>query len=336
MSDRLLRAVDDLRRKLVPDRRLGVYEITLADDGHGPRLSGVTTSREALLAIRRLAGEAGLPDDVRILPDQALAPETHAIVTAALAPLLATPAVSAERVSEVLHGEVVEVLQRRNGWVRVRAADGYHAWTHQGYLATGPADWAEDWSSRATARAYGAEVRHSDQKLRLPIGARVAPRDGGAVETADGRVAQLASGAVRSEAEARVEARLVAAPEWALRWYSGAPYLWGGRTEWGVDCSGLVQSVYAARGVVLPRDTDLQSLEGSEVPIRDRGQGYEAGDLLYFADGGRITHTAIWAGAGRIVHAALSRGGVARDDLLGDAPSARQLRAGLVRVRRPG
>jgi cell wall-associated NlpC family hydrolase len=133
----------------------------------------------------------------------------------------------------------------------------------------------------------------------------------------------------------RTVARHLAAPEWALHWFSGAPYLWGGRTDWGVDCSGLVQATYAARGIPLPRDSDLQSVTGREVPIDPTGEGYEGGDLLFFADGRRISHVALWAGAGRIVHAALSRGGVASDDLFTDAPAAKRLRDCLVAVRRP-
>ncbi|HEU5259896.1 MAG TPA: C40 family peptidase [Gemmatimonadales bacterium] len=333
MTAHLERVVADLARKWVPDPRLGVFEVSVQPGA----LAGCTTSRDALAALRRTAVDAGLAADIRLLPDASVGEEPAAVVTAAVAPLQREPRVSSDRVSEALHGETLAVLERREGraWLRVRAGDGYHAWLHTGYVALGTTDWAEDWIARATARSLGAELRCAGARFRLAVGTRAALRRNGQVETADGQVWEVAAGAVRPEPEVRAEARHLAAPEWALRWFSGAPYLWGGRTEWGVDCSGLVQATYGARGVMLPRDSDMQSVTGREVPIAPTGAGYEAGDLLFFADGRRISHVALWAGAGRMVHAALSRGGVASDDLFGDTPAANRLRDFLVAVRRP-
>lgn len=331
MSDHLARDVSDLARKWVPDSRLGVLDVSVEPE----RLVGSTTSRDALTALRRLAAEAGRTADVRLLPDASVRDQPAAVVTAALAPLLRDPRISGDRVSEALHGESLTLLERRDGvWLRVRAADGYHAWTHGGYLAVGSADWAEDWSVRASGRSLGAEVRLEDRRFRLAVGARVVLRHDDQVEIADGRIGGVSAGLVRLDAELRAEARHIAAPEWAARWFSGAPYLWGGRTEWGVDCSGLVQATYAARGVALPRDSDQQSLAGQTVPIDATGAGYEAGDVLCFADGQRVSHVALWAGAGRIVHSALARGGVGSDDLFADTPGAKRLREFLVAVRR--
>lgn len=327
--DKIERAVDDIRRKWAPDSRLAVFEISLLPKG----VAGVTSSRDARDALRRLAGESQLVEKVELIPDGVVAPA--AIVTAALAPLMGEPRVSAPRATEALHGEVLEVLEQRAEWLRVRAPDGYIAWLNTGYIATGPTDWAEDWTERATARSLSADIVTAEGRRRLPTGARVALRRG-VVELADGQRGAVAAGSVRREQELRVEARHLALPELAQKWYAGAPYLWGGRTEWGIDCSGLVQAVYSARGIRLPRDSDQQFGQGKEIAMSPDGTGYEAGDLLFFAERGRVSHVALWAGAGRVVHAALSRGGVGGDHLFGDEPRMVRLRETLVGVRRPG
>lgn len=326
--DKVERAVDDLRRKWVPDKRLGVFEISLLPQ----QVAGTTSSSDARDALRRLAGEAGLSEKVRLLPDESVI-DAAAVVTAAIAPLLGEPQVSAPRVSEVLHGEPLEILEQREQWLRVRAPDGYIAWLHAGYVTTGPAAWAADWQERATARSLSADIVTAEGRRRLPTGARVAFRRG-VVELADGQHGAVAGGNVRREQELRVEARHLALPEIAQKWYGGAPYLWGGRTEWGIDCSGLVQAVYGARGIKLPRDSDQQFGEGSEIAMSADGAEYESGDLLFFAERGRVSHVALWAGAGRIVHSALSRGGVGGDHLFGDEPRMVRMLANLVGVRR--
>jgi hypothetical protein len=315
VNDRLERTLDDLRRKWVPDRRTGVFDVSATADS----LVGRTTSREALGDLRRVGADASLAVAVTLLPDASVDDGAMAVVTAALAPLLERPAIAAPRLSEALHGEPLSLLERRDDWLHTRGADGYIGWIHAGYVHSGSPDWLEDWLGRASAQSLGCELEYQGMRLRLPIGARLSPRRDGQVETADGRLARVFAGMVRPLVEVHAEARLIAVPELALRWFGGAPYQWGGRTEWGVDCSGLVQAIYA-----------------EEVRPSPTGAGYQGGDLLFFAEDHRVSHVALWAGAGRVVHSTLARGGVASEDLFGDVPRLRRLRENLVGVRRVG
>jgi hypothetical protein len=332
VSEELIRALGELQRKWVPDRRIGVFDVALQEG----RIEGSTTSREAQAEVRRIGGAAGMEVAVTLLPDATVDSGDVAVVTAALAPLLERPAVRAPRVNEAVQGEPLTLLERKDDWLHVRAGDGYVAWIHSGYVRVGLTDWFESWLRHSTIRSLGCELEYQGERVRLPIGARLAPlrEGGGGVQTADGRLARVVSGVVRSESELHAEARLMAIPQLALRWFGGAPYHWGGRTEWGVDCSGLVQAVYAARGVVLPRDSDQQAMSGESVALSGSGAGYVVGDLLCFAERERISHVALWAGAGRIVHSTLSRGGVVSEDLFADQARLTKLREQLVIVRR--
>jgi hypothetical protein len=326
--ERWQRDVDDLRRRLVPDHRLGVFDVAV----EAGALRGATTHPDALAALRRLAAQAGLSSDLQLLPNVDPA-HVAGVVTAAVAPLQAAPGQTAERASELLHGEQFDVLERRGRWIRVRAPDRYVAWMHDGYCRLGSRDWAEDWVGRATARVIAATILcGGDRRRQLPTGARVAIRSRGGVELADGEIGDPMGGEVRSDVEFRAQARLIAAPELALRWYGGAPYVWGGRSDWGIDCSGLVQAIWAARGASLLRDAAQQIGEGREVALSVDGSTYQSGDLVFFTVNRRVSHVGLWAGAGRIVHASLSRGGVASEELR-DALSAGQME--LAAVRRP-
>jgi hypothetical protein len=102
-------------------------------------------------------------------------------------------------------------------------------------------------------------------------------------------------GWVREEALARRDGD----PVTEARAYLAAPYLWGGMTERGIDCSGLVHMAYRRLGLLVPRDADQQEAAGIPVPADE----LRPGDLVTYGDERETTHVAFWLGGGRILHA---------------------------------
>jgi len=85
--------------------------------------------------------------------------------------------------------------------------------------------------------------------------------------------------------------------------FHGIPYLWGGNSSRGLDCSGYTQTVYAANGFLLPRDANMQVEVGTDIPIDSTFSNVVPGDLLFFGENDRITHVAISMGGPRFIHA---------------------------------
>jgi len=250
---------------------------------------------------------------------------------AALAPLLAEPVARAEQVTQLVLGESAAVLERQGEWRRVRTrADGYEAWVHRGYLRELADGQADEWIARANLWSEGAELDAGGALVRLPLRARVAAA-GEELLLPDDRRARVVRGRVRAFDAVAAEALALPPEEWAARHFMGAPYQWGGVTPWGVDCSGMVQTTYAARGVAVPRDSAHQAEVGEPVPLH----AVRPGDLLFFRgeSGPRISHVAFAGADDTLVHATLACGGVLREPW-GEGTRAAPLRARLVAARR--
>lgn len=233
------------------------------------------------------------------------------ICRAPLAPVLADASLRSEQVTQLVLGESAAVLERRVEWIRVRHdADAYEGWVHSGYVIEVDRQRAAAWRAMASLWSDGAMAETERGPVQVPLRARVAPA-GDMVELPGGWRARLVSGAVREMADVIRGARTITPDLWAWRAFSGAPYLWGGVSPAGVDCSGLVQTTFAARGLALPRDAWQQAAAGVPVAVHE----LQPGDLCFFRGETteRITHVALYAGDHTIVHSTVRMGTVVRE-----------------------
>jgi len=255
------------------------------------------------------------------------------IARSAVAPLLAEASLRTEQVSQLVLGETAAVLDTAGTWHRIRTfADQYEGWVHCGYVLEVADDEAARWRSEAAGWSAGADVDTAAGHRRLPVRARAA-LEHGRVRLPDGTSGPLVEGHILPADEMFRDAALLPAEEWAARTFAGACYEWGGVTQCGVDCSGLVQTTFAARGVSLPRDSSAQARVGAEVALED----VQPGDLLFFSENGQsVTHVAFAAAGDCLTHSTVSCGGVVTE-LWTPGHRAAQLRPQFVTARRiPG
>lgn len=250
------------------------------------RLSGVSLRLDHRVhAFRRDLACVKLAGKV-IAPHYALAAAMDC--AAGQAPIHGQPRADSATVTELLYGECFDVLEVSGGWAWGRSAhDGYVGYIRSDHLRpAGPA--ATHRISERLGLVFAEASIKAQVVVRLPLGALIhAEAAGDFLKTERGYLH------VRHAAELGApETDPVAVAERLL----GAPYGWGGRSQAGVDCSGLVQVALGSCGIAAPRDTDQQrEALGQAV---DPGSPVERGDLVYFPG-----HVGIMADGERLLHA---------------------------------
>jgi cell wall-associated NlpC family hydrolase len=228
---------------------------------------------------------------------------TEMIVSSSVADVRRSPSHPSELVSQAVMGDRVLPLKADGEWFLVLMEDGYIGWIRSWHLLETTPAVRDAFQARALHRIAvntsealsgpGADTLPvSDLVIGTPVVAPApATRGWVAVELPDGRAGFVREGHLESRPAGRSVSPegLVAT---GLR-FLGIPYLWGGSTPKGFDCSGLVQRIFRLHGLVLPRDSDQQAHFGREKRAPELDE-LVPGDLLFFGRASqRITHVAM-------------------------------------------
>ena len=212
------------------------------------------------------------------------------------APLRKEEAHRSEMISQVLFGELAEAIEEIQSFTKIRCAfDGYEGWCQSNQLAVITEAQANSFS-KAITPDWDSLISVNHHPMHIPIGSSVGILKNG--QAVLDKFTITYSGKSFDPETVVISADAIKAKAFQ---YLNTPYLWGGRSVYGIDCSGFVQQVFRYFNIILPRDAYQQAGVGEAVGFLQETQ---CGDLAYFDnEEGRITHVGMMLSADTIIHA---------------------------------
>jgi len=340
----------DLKKTFAPDKRIAVWDVQTSVSGKTLAVSGVTDQQEAKGALLQRLQQAGImaQTNLQILPDTALGAYIFGIVKVSVANIRSEPKHSAELATQALLGAPIKVLRQQGDWYQIQTPDRYIGWLENGAFARKTEAEMQRWRRSERLIFLGdhalcyAGPEQSVPLSDLSTGAIVEwNAASGRIVFPDGRTAVLPAGAwlPLENWKHRTVSNMDSVLTTAAR-FSGRPYLWGGTSGKGLDCSGFTKTVYFLLGHIIPRDASQQVFAGEPVVWTSDFSNLLPGDFLFFGnfrpDGSRrISHVGIYTGKGRFIHSGSDNGSIQEQSLRsGDADFQEHRLKSLMDVRR--
>ncbi|MCZ4244506.1 C40 family peptidase [Pedobacter punctiformis] len=331
-----------VQKEYAPDKRSVYFSVQIKGDS----VLAESTSAQALQEFSKQTKDInGLKNISQLLPAKALNGFEYGLANLSVCNNRAFPQNSAEMMTQMILGTPVQVLKKQAGYYLVRTPDGYISWTDGTAVSLMDKQAFETWK-RSKRVIYAEDFGHAFSKPDVTSD-RVSDVVKGNILVLGGEEKgfyKLIFPDQRIGYIKKTEALLLS--EWEKKANPGAdailktaktligvPYLWGGTSIKGVDCSGFTKTSYFLNGIIIPRDASQQALIGEQIDVLENDSISVAkclknllpGDLMFFSaakrkgiNGGRVTHTAIYMGNGAFIQAA---GMVRINSIVPDAPN---------------
>lgn len=348
--------LESITDEYAPDGRVAIFRVKPHLQEDELVLSGETNLPAARQALLQKLDEQGIAykDEIQTLPEPALKGNVYGVVNVSVANMRSNAKHSAELSTQAILGSGLKVYKQEGDWYYVQSPDGYLGWLDAGAFVLMNESTYQQWLDADKL------IFTSDFGLALdapnPQAGRVGDLVSGNILLAgrqqagyhemiypDGRKAYVPQADAKplndwlsNNEQPSPDIFIKTAKE-----FMGRPYLWGGTSGKGMDCSGFTKTVYFMNGLVIPRDASQQVHAGTEVPTDTTFSGLQAGDFLFFGQKAedkqpeRIRHVGIYLGEGRFIHSGADNPGIRIESLWPDSPDfAAHRRETFVRARR--
>lgn len=316
--------ITNTSQHFAPDSRVALFDVEAVSNNGEWILKGETNLPNAKAALLDSLSAINVTtvDSINVLPDENLEGKTLGIINNSVANLRSRPSHPAQLVTQATLGMPVKVLKKEGSWYFVQTPDDYLSWVDYGGIHQMSKEEYEEWKSsdkmiylETNGYAYEQPDRQSLKVSDLVSGSilKVTGTEGNYYEVSypDGRTGFVSRSEARSfdDWKASVKASENRLVEQA-KTMKGAPYLWGGTSSKGMDCSGFTKTIYFMNGWVIPRDASQQVHAGELVDSTGNFENLRPGDLLFFGREAteerdrRVVHVGMWIGNDEFIHSA--------------------------------
>lgn len=326
MNPEIQKIINDVKMKFAPDKRTAIFSVELKQKDGKNILKGEVNNIEAKNALLESLKKNNFSfvDSIELLPSKKLGDKVFGIVNISVANLRSEHKHPAELVTQATLGTVVNVLNQNRGasWFLIQAPNNYLGWVDDDGVFLVDEKAATDWKKgekviyiSVYGFAYSQPDLNSQTISDLTVGNILLKLEAGneftKVKYPDGRIAYVKNNEIKNFNTWLNELNPTPASVVSIaKKFMGIPYLWGGTSAKGFDCSGFTKIVYFLSGAVLQRDASQQVLYGELVDTKNGFTNLKQGDLLFFGFKAtdttreRVTHVAIYIGDTEYIHAA--------------------------------